>query len=544
MFVPALVSPVSAEHDHRYGHRNHRLEIRETTGKPDRPGKIYIRNAGKSSVTVKWELDCEHKYERSGKCKDNDGKKYLKPNQAFEIGTYTCSAWEAKLKWTGGGTWEKDAKMPGWCKKPGMTGTPKPSATPKPTDTPVPTSTPAPTATPEPSATPAPSVTDTPIATPTPGDERPPAANIGPAFPTCTEGTALDTFGTYTLAVNRSDIPEEVILTFTTPDDFVARPGTLRVLQGEGHNWDEGYAPVNGPKSLLTALPDKAKQFQSEERIDFSWGASTDSLTMIGGFVDHSPGGGSLATDVDNVTTEYTFPLAEIRPGVNVLKMTQPGSTGPNSIFVKGTVCVDPIPGTPTPTPTEVTPTPTDTEPSPTVTPSLTPTPTMGAPPPVCVEETTWSSKVEQFNQGKRKDGLGPTGDRSDISLVPGQADSRFVSLGQPNGNITVSFLDPVAVRSGKPELVVYETSFMPSASTLERAKVEVSLDGVTYYEVGMGSNLVNLGINFFDIESSGLTSFKYVRITDMTDYSLPGHDGFAEGYDVDAVAGLRTTCR
>lgn len=384
-----------------------------------------------------------------------------------------------------------------------------------------------------------------PIPMPTPSVVKGPAAeDFGPSFPMCTPGQTVASFGTYTLANDFDSLPDTVKLKMNIPSSFNGMNGTLKVLQGEGHNWDRGFDPVNGPKSSLSSgLHSYAKQFQSDEIVKFYWGSHESSLSFIGKFVDHSPNRGNAATDMDNVTTEYSFPMGELHTGEHVLKMVHnQEKDGPQSVFVKGVVCAAEA-VTPTPTATMTpTPTPTDT-PTPTLT--MTPTPTPSEPSvPACVPGPGYAASVVSSAQGLQKNLLPVPLSRSNPLSALGAINGTFFSLGM-NGTITVAFAEPVVDLPGT-DFVSYETTFFRQTYMDELATVEVSEDGVTWYTLpeiaGNRAPLSPFGATSFDFSSTGLDMVQYVRLTDASDF---GSSAFldADSYDLDGILGLMVTC-
>ncbi|MFW5703322.1 MAG: hypothetical protein ACOCXQ_00615 [Patescibacteria group bacterium] len=394
----------------------------------------------------------------------------------------------------------------------------------------------------------------TPTAAPVPtkvpetGTLAPEGKAIGPDFPQCTV-EEVGTFGTYSLGYNHSQLEDEIVVTVELPTDFTPRPGILKVLQGEGHNWNKGYATVTGPLSdLPTSLPYDATQFQDEEIIIFSWGQDESALTEIGAFEDSSPGSGSLATDKDNLTTEYEYVIPELQPGTNVLKLDHktPSDSDSNSVYVKGTICSEPAPTkvpaitattTPTPEPSPTnTPAPTETpEPSPTITPSITPTPTP--------EPYRWGYELIGATQGLHKNWLPIAPFRSIASNALYEADGLFFSLGR-NGQLTMKFECKVEDISG-PDFAVYEMSYDRDYED-ELAQVEVSEDGAVWYPVLPFANnkgpVSPLGRTVIDFSTTPLSTIQYVRFKDVTDYDI-FTDFDADGYDVDAMEGFSLIC-
>lgn len=434
--------------------------------------------------------------------------------------------------------------------------------TPTPSQLVSPTTTETPTPTMEVTISPTPSITTLPTPAPivinfSSDDNLRPAVvkKIGPDFPVCNSGEELARFGTFTLAVNQEDDdedPSKIKIELITPDTFIEKKAILKVLQGEGHNWDQGFAPVNGPRSLLSSLPNRAKEFQPEEIVTFAFG-QTDDLTTVGTFVDHSPKSGAVATDRDNVTTEYSFYLGDFKSGKNILMIKHPKgkSDRTNSVHVKGVICaVDQTPtlfpsATPTateaPIPTNTlkptitnSPTPTNT-PSPTVTPSPTPI--------ACKEGPGWASEVIYAAQGLQKDGMNLPLSRMTPQFATGVTDGKFFSLGG-KGKIVLKFYRKVKNIPGV-DFTVYETTQGRLTYPNETAKVEVSDNGAFWYQLpGNASSKFNaLGTSNFDFGTTILNTIQFVRITDTTNFLDFAVDPIADGFDVDAVQGIVLSC-
>jgi hypothetical protein len=70
-----------------------------------------------------------------------------------------------------------------------------------------------------------------------------------------------------------------------------------------------------------------------------------------------------------------------------------------------------------------------------------------------------------------------------------------------------------------------------------KKADVEVSFDGIAWFSIGsVGSEPGGGGddVVFLDFSSTGLSSVRYVRLTDTTNFGPHAND--ADGYDLDAV--------
>lgn len=392
-------------------------------------------------------------------------------------------------------------------------------------------------------------VEDVSIPMPTPPIIKgPQGSDIGPALPVCEPGQEIASFGTYTLANSRSDIPDLIDLELNVPAFEAGTTGVLKVLQGEGHNWDRGFDEVSGPKNKLPSdLSSFARQFQSDEVVEFYWGTTTDSFLFIGEFVDHSPEKGKASTDRDNITTEYSFNLGELTEGRHYLRLRHnQEEKGPQSVFVKGVICrttaaVTPPPDTPTPT----LPAPSET-PVPTVTPTPeeSPTPTPSEPVPACIEGPGHASVLIDAVQGTQKNLMPIPLYRSNPLAALGPVDGTFFSVGV-KGTITVQFERPVIDIPGT-DLVLYETTWVRQTYMNELAEVEVSEDGVSWYLLpelaGNRKPFSPFGATSFDISSTGLEEIRFVRLTDASNYvGVPYMD--ADGYDFDSALGIVLGC-
>lgn len=184
-------------------------------------------------------------------------------------------------------------------------------------------------------------------------------------------------------------------------------------------------------------------------------------------------------------------------------------------------------------------------EPSPSPSPSPTPTDV-----PVCQEGPAWAYSATENNQGKRKNGTDVLPERSNPDNTLGEPDNVFFSLGV-EGSMVTMFEYPVLNVEGKKDISVHEITNGRDTYPEEKAKVEASLDGANWYELGIASSKSNttgdpsgqggVGVALFDLETVGLPAANYLRITDMTDYSL--HAADADGYDVDAIDATYGLC-
>jgi uncharacterized repeat protein (TIGR01451 family) len=165
---------------------------------------------------------------------------------------------------------------------------------------------------------------------------------------------------------------------------------------------------------------------------------------------------------------------------------------------------------------------------------------TMERVPSVCEELSGNVDSTVNFTQGLRRDGLPVDLTRSIPSSGWNGPDGIFTALGL-GGSITYAFPGSVQNIPGD-DFAIYEFTFSRSIYPVESASVEISDDGISWYTLPNTAVSTNpLGISRFDIDSSGLDSFVYVRITDIPNpsNSFPDYDGF----DIDAVEAFEQNC-
>ncbi len=137
-----------------------------------------------------------------------------------------------------------------------------------------------------------------------------------------------------------------------------------------------------------------------------------------------------------------------------------------------------------------------------------------------------WADQAITWSQGLRKDGSNVPATRSNPNSAVGPAENNtvegnFFSLGF-GGNIVLKFDNPIS--NG---VVVVEAT-NPGYPT-EKAKVELSADGVTWLNAGTVSE------DGAVLMPERLSCAKYARLTDVSNKADFPND--ADGYDVDGVS-------
>jgi hypothetical protein len=166
-----------------------------------------------------------------------------------------------------------------------------------------------------------------------------------------------------------------------------------------------------------------------------------------------------------------------------------------------------------------------------------------------CTPGQVFASSVAASAQGLRNNGSAVLPERISAGDVTGAPDgigspaSGFYSLGF-GGSITIEFGTAVQDVVGD-DLVIHEITNGPASYPEEKATVEVSGDGVTWFTLSeVASSKKNEGgasKTRLDISETGLSEINFVRITDTTVSGI--HNGVADGFDLDAVEGIEGTC-
>lgn len=157
-----------------------------------------------------------------------------------------------------------------------------------------------------------------------------------------------------------------------------------------------------------------------------------------------------------------------------------------------------------------------------------------------CVEGPAHVNEVVSSAQGTANNGsaiVDPT--RTNPAKTLGAADGVFFSLGK-TGVLTDSMAG-YAIDVPGVDLTIHEITNGRDSYPEERAKVEISQDGTTWFVVGTASGTDVGGLSSFDIAPTGLDWFTMVRVTDTTNFAI--HDATADGFDVDAIDATYQSC-
>ncbi len=159
---------------------------------------------------------------------------------------------------------------------------------------------------------------------------------------------------------------------------------------------------------------------------------------------------------------------------------------------------------------------------------------------------SVWASEASSYDKQKRRDegivlvartNTANTLNENDTNNPP--TNDKFLSLGF-GGSVVLKFPSIIGERSGN-ELAIYEVTGGRSTYPEETAKLEVSLNGITWEGDYVLTSTATNGINYIDTHTSGLSEFQYVRITDtstLTNFPRSQYDS-ADGFDIDAVQAL-----
>lgn len=119
-----------------------------------------------------------------------------------------------------------------------------------------------------------------------------------------------------------------------------------------------------------------------------------------------------------------------------------------------------------------------------------------------------------------------------------------FYSLGFYTGVATYVF--PYQILDVGPAILTfYEATNGRATYPLEQATVEVSQDGITYYNIGNVTSEPGVGgdgISELGFSGTGLSSIKFVRLTESTPFPN-SHTSDADGFDIDAITAEFGNC-
>ncbi len=157
-----------------------------------------------------------------------------------------------------------------------------------------------------------------------------------------------------------------------------------------------------------------------------------------------------------------------------------------------------------------------------------------------------WADYVVSANQGIANPVGGFLPNRSDPSAALGPAESppgdevviptgSFYSMGF-GGSLTLGFENPICNQPGV-DLAIEVREITKLPYPVERAQVYVSEDGVTFLLAGTVSRDDTVAM------PAGITVANFVRLVDVNALADYAFDPNADGFDVDGVRALNTTC-
>ncbi len=164
---------------------------------------------------------------------------------------------------------------------------------------------------------------------------------------------------------------------------------------------------------------------------------------------------------------------------------------------------------------------------------------------------TAWAVRSTRALQNRRTDGSTIEATRSNPTFATGPADfepneslvNTFFSLGK-GGVVEYVFDRDVENIPGANDISIHEaTATNRFTYPEEKAKIEISQDGYTWKWVGASSSRHNdagEGVDLINIDSSGYSWFKYIRITDITNFT--GAPALLDGFDLDAIGVAKLT--
>lgn len=206
--------------------------------------------------------------------------------------------------------------------------------------------------------------------------------------------------------------------------------------------------------------------------------------------------------------------------------------------------------------PVDITPTPSSTNtPTATITKSPTPSKTSAptasltpSPTPanevvagVCENGAGWVNSTLSVSQGKQRNGMNVPLYRSSTTYGYGLADELYYTLGM-NGTVTYGFAGEVLNEAGS-DISIYEVTLGRFSYPLERATVQVSTNGTNWvsFSSPASSRANALGITSYDLASVGLSSIRFIRLTDIVNPANLNPE--ADGFDINAIQALNQQC-
>lgn len=163
-----------------------------------------------------------------------------------------------------------------------------------------------------------------------------------------------------------------------------------------------------------------------------------------------------------------------------------------------------------------------------------------------CTEGQRWLAEVVSSSQGPLNAGgaitdLARTDPTKTLGANDATTSTNFFSLGR-GGVLVGAFADQIEDGVGV-DFSIYETTNGRMTYPLETARVEISQDGDNWVEMltPATSRVGGTGVASYDLTSVGVPWFKYIRLTDTTDFST--HPSNSDGFDVDAIGASHGIC-
>lgn len=182
-------------------------------------------------------------------------------------------------------------------------------------------------------------------------------------------------------------------------------------------------------------------------------------------------------------------------------------------------------------------------------TPSLTPSPTPADPqlPGQCTNGAGWVNEYIAAGTipGTQQNGLPVPAYRTNPTYGFNAPDDLFFAPGI-GGQVIYKFpgkVNDIHDADGEADIAIYEVTLGRATYPEEKATVQVSQDGVTWFPLSTiaSSRASVAGVTLLDIHETGLPWIQYIRLKDMSVYPLSIPEG--DGFDINAIGALSQEC-